>query len=66
MVAFILPLALALNVAKDYDYEGSIAVYFGRLKDKRSEITSLRVLLTVAVFAIAFAVLGNLLDYQTT
>ena len=65
LVAFILPLVLALHVVKEFDYEGSVAVYCGRLRDKRSELLSLRVLLSVAVFAIVLAILGNLFDYQS-
>ena len=65
LVAFILPLVLALHVVKEFDYEGSVAVYCGRLKDKRSELLSLRVLLSVAVFAIVLAILGNIIDYQS-
>jgi hypothetical protein len=61
LVAFILPLALALYVVKEFDYEGSISIYCGTLTDKRSQLRALRVLITVAVFAILAALLGNLL-----
>jgi amino acid permease len=59
LVAFILPVALALHVVKQFDNEGSISVYFGYFTSKRGELNSLRVLLFLAIFAIVAALLGN-------
>lgn len=64
LVAFILPLALSLHIVQDYDYEGSVSVYGGWLKDKVSHQMSLRVLLMLAVLAIFVAILGNFVDFD--
>ena len=61
LVAFILPLVLALHVVKEFDYEGTISVYFGRFRDKRSELISLRVLLFLTTAAVTAAILGNII-----
>jgi hypothetical protein len=63
LVAFILPLTLAHHVVNTFDYEGSVSVYCGLIRGKRSELIALRVLLAVAILSIIAAVVGNLIDY---
>lgn len=61
LIAFILPLLLTIHVAKTCDdREGSVSVYWGWFASKRSELISLYILLGVTVFAIAFAIVGNI------
>jgi Tryptophan/tyrosine permease family len=62
LVAFILPLILALHVVHEVDSEGSISVYGGWLTEKGPHLMSVRVLLTIAVVAIFVAIVGNLVD----
>jgi amino acid permease len=65
LVAFILPLVLALHATKDYDADGSIDVYFGCFKGRDAQLLSLRIILALAVLAIAAAVGGNIWDTAT-
>jgi amino acid permease len=60
LVAFVLPVALALHAVKQFDNEGSISVYYGYFTSKRAERNSLRVLLFFAIFAIVAAIVGNM------
>ena len=62
LIAFILPILLAIHVVKDYDYKGSIAVYAGWFASKRAELLSLYVLLVLSVLAVALAIFGNIND----
>lgn len=59
LVAFILPLGLALYVSESYDHEGFVSVYGRWLTDKPDSTLSLRVLLVFAVLAIGMAIAGN-------
>jgi hypothetical protein len=61
LVAFILPIALALHVTDEFDYDGSVSVYFGYIQSVAAEITALRVMMVVASLSVALAVLGNCL-----
>lgn len=61
LVAFILPILLAVHVVKDFaDNKGSIAVYSGWFTSQRAELRSLYVLLVLTLLAIALAIMGNL------
>lgn len=60
MVAFILPLLLAMDVTEKYDAEGSIDVYFGWFTSDRAKRMALRVLFALSVASIAAAVAGSL------
>ena len=62
LVAFVLPLVLAHHVVREYDYKGSIPVYFGKITDKASELLSLKILLAVAMLSILLALLGNIIS----
>jgi amino acid permease len=59
LVAFILPLLLALHVVKHYEDPGSITVYFGLLESKSAHLCSLRVLLFLAITSVTIAIVGN-------
>jgi hypothetical protein len=61
LVAFILPIALALHVTEEFDYDGTVSVYFGYVRTVAAEITTLRVMMVMASLAVALAVLGNCL-----
>ena len=60
IVAFILPLLLALHTVLEFESKGSIQVYFGFFTSKWSQVVSLVVLLVVAVISVVVAVLGNI------
>lgn len=66
IVAFILPLLLALHTVLEFDVKGSIQVYFGYFSSKRSQIIALVVLLGLSVISVMVALLGNLLIGDTT
>lgn len=59
MVAFILPLLLALHTVKEFDTEGVISIYFGHFSSKRAKVNALRVLLGLAVVSVTAALIGN-------
>jgi amino acid permease len=60
LVAFVLPVALALHAVKQFDNEGSISVYYGYFTSKRAELNSLRVILFLTSAAIVAAIAGNI------
>ncbi|GKY98627.1 hypothetical protein MPSEU_000819400 [Mayamaea pseudoterrestris] len=60
LVAFLLPILLAIHVVRDYKKDGSIAVYSGWFNTARKELMSLYVLLVLTVVAITLAIIGNL------
>jgi amino acid permease len=62
MVAFILPILLAIHAVQEYAGKGSIAVYSGWFTSHQSELRSLYVLLVLTLLAVALAILGNLTD----
>jgi hypothetical protein len=59
LVAFILPLGLALYVAEKFDEKGTILVYGNYLKDRISHAHTLRILLLLAALSIIVAIVGN-------
>lgn len=63
LIAFMLPLLVALHTVEEYDYHGSIDVYsryFPILQNsKRAQTHALRVLLVLAVLSIIAAIIGN-------
>jgi hypothetical protein len=59
LVAFILPLGLALYVAEKFDEEGTILVYGNCLKDRISHAYTLRILLILAALSIIVATVNN-------
>jgi Transmembrane amino acid transporter protein len=61
MIAFILPIALALYVATEFDYDGSVVVYFGYIRTVAAEITTLRVMMVLSFLSVILAVVGNFL-----
>ena len=58
IVAFILPISLALYVSKHSTAPGSVSVYGGFLKSPRSERISLQILLCLALASIGLALYG--------
>lgn len=65
LVAFILPLLLAIYATEHVEEVGSIDVYGGWLPDRNSQLISLRVLLGLAVVSVAAALFGNIWDSAT-
>lgn len=65
LVAFLLPLALALYVVKYEDCKGSIEVYPWCLSDllssARSQVRSLQLLLVLSALAVVVAIVGNVI-----
>jgi hypothetical protein len=66
LVAFILPLILAIHVVRTDDTIGSIQVYGGWYKAKDPQLVSLYVLFALACLSIFVAILGNLVDFDGT
>jgi hypothetical protein len=64
LIAFILPLLLALHALDVCDDEGTVDVYspFQHLTTQESQQTALRVLLVLAVLAIVAAIFGNVFN----
>ena len=64
LVAFILPLLVALHTVQEYEHEGSIDVYSSYFpilqKNKGAQITALKVLLVLAILSIIAAIVGNI------
>jgi hypothetical protein len=58
IVAFILPLLLALHTVMEFDMEGSIEVYYGYFTSKRSQIWALVLLLALAILSVVAALYG--------
>jgi hypothetical protein len=58
LVSFILPFALAVYVAQEYDYQGHVSVYYGRFTSKPQEIITTRILLAVVVVSVVMALVG--------
>ena len=59
LVAFILPLILALHVVQCFDYEGHVLVYFGYFKESVTEARLLYVLVFLAVLSVVAALIGT-------
>lgn len=63
LIAFILPLLLAIHAVKNATLldPGTVKVCFGAWTEPASELLSLRVLLFCAVTAVLVAIVGNIL-----
>lgn len=61
LVAFILPLALSLHVVKNCNQIGSVALFFVGDCGKEAQVRILQVLLCLAICAICFAIIGNVI-----
>lgn len=60
LIAFILPLMLALHVVNEIDTEGTVKVYIGLSPENDRKQTMLRILLMFAMLAISLALFGSL------
>lgn len=59
LIAFILPIVLAIHVNQGCENKGNVDVYFGFFKEKQTELLALRILLFLAVSAVIAAIIGN-------
>jgi lipid-A-disaccharide synthase-like uncharacterized protein len=62
VVAFILPLLLALHTVLEFDVQGAIAVYGGWFESSNSQWNALIVLLGLAVLSVVCAVVGLIFE----